>query len=112
MMPNPGAYALVLDPAIASEKLTCQFSRVLVNGGCSINILYCDTLLKLGLKETHLQPTRTVFHGIVPGQSCSPIGKIRLDVLFCSENHFLREPVWFKVVDLSIPYYVLLGRPV
>ncbi|KAI5017948.1 hypothetical protein ZWY2020_042836 [Hordeum vulgare] len=57
VMPNPGSYALVLDPTFASKRLTCRFSRVLVDGGSIINILYLDTLLKLGLKErTSYQP--------------------------------------------------------
>ncbi|KAI5006212.1 hypothetical protein ZWY2020_033455 [Hordeum vulgare] len=51
VMPNPGSYALVLDPTFASQRLTCRFSRVLVDGDSSIIILYLDTLLKLGLKE-------------------------------------------------------------
>ncbi|KAI4983752.1 hypothetical protein ZWY2020_025618 [Hordeum vulgare] len=110
-MPNPGSYALVLDPTFASKRLTCRFSRVLVDGGNSINILYLDTLLKLGLKDTDVLPTNTVFHGIVPGQSCSPIGKIQLDVLFGDKAHFRRESIWFEVVDLSSPYHALLSRP-
>ncbi|KAI5015220.1 hypothetical protein ZWY2020_056610 [Hordeum vulgare] len=77
----------------------------------SINFLYRDTLLKLGLKEKELQPTNTVFHDIVRGQSCSPIGKIQLDVLFGDKAHFHREPIWFEVVDLNSPYHALLGRP-
>ncbi|KAI4972807.1 hypothetical protein ZWY2020_003732 [Hordeum vulgare] len=76
VMPNPGSYALVLDPTFASKRLTCRFSRVLVDGGSSIIILYLDTLRKLGLKETDVLLTSTIFHGIVPGQSCSLIGKI------------------------------------
>ncbi|KAI4987386.1 hypothetical protein ZWY2020_020186 [Hordeum vulgare] len=72
VMPNPGPYALVLDPTFASKRLTCRFSRVLVDGDSSINILYRDTLLKLGLKEKDLQPTR----------------KIQLDVLFGDKAHF------------------------
>ncbi|KAI4981893.1 hypothetical protein ZWY2020_022385 [Hordeum vulgare] len=88
VMPNPGSYMLVLDPTFASKMLTCRFSRVLVDGVSSINILYLDTLLKLGLKETDVLPTSTVFHGIVRGQSCSPIGKIQLDVLFGDKAHF------------------------
>ncbi|KAI5005983.1 hypothetical protein ZWY2020_033226 [Hordeum vulgare] len=111
VMPNPGSYALVLDPTFASKRLTCRFSRVLVDGGSSINILYLDTLLKLGLKETDVLPTSTVFHGIVPRQSCSPIGKIQLDILFGDKAHFRRESIWFEVVDLSSPYHALLGRP-
>ena len=44
-------------------------------------------------------PSRTVFHGIVPGLSCSPIGKIKMDVLFGDKDHFRREAIWFEVVD-------------
>ncbi|KAI4973280.1 hypothetical protein ZWY2020_028988 [Hordeum vulgare] len=110
-MPNPGSYALVLDPTFASKRLTCRFSWVLVDLGNSINILYRDTLLKLGLKEKDLQPTNTVFHGIVLGQSCSPIGKIELDVLFGDKAHFRRESIWFEVVDLNSLYHALLGSP-
>ena len=52
-----------------------------------------------------------MFHGIVPGLSCSPSGKIQIDVLFGDKDHFHREPVWFEVVDLESPYHALLGRP-
>ena len=45
------------------------------------------------------------------GLSCSPIGKIKIDVLFRDKDHFRREAIWFEVVDLEIPYHVLLGRP-
>ncbi|KAI4983754.1 hypothetical protein ZWY2020_025620 [Hordeum vulgare] len=65
VMPNPGSYALVLDPTFSSHGLTCRFSRVLVDGGSSINILYLDTLLKLGLKEKDLQLTSIVIHGML-----------------------------------------------
>ena len=66
---------------------------------------------KLCIKQKQLQPSRTVFHGIVPGLSCSPIGKIKIDFLFGDKNHFRREAIWFEVVDLESPYHVLLGRP-
>ena len=78
LMPNPGGYALVLNPTIVARR-TCKFSRVLINGGSSINILYHGTMTKLGLKADDLEPTRTIFHGIVPGLSWSPIGRIRLE---------------------------------
>ena len=66
---------------------------------------------KLGIKQRQLQNSRTVFHGIVPRLSCSPIGKILMDVLFGDKDHFRRESVWFEVVDLESPYHALLGRP-
>ncbi|XP_020159430.1 uncharacterized protein [Aegilops tauschii subsp. strangulata] len=68
-------------------------------------------MTKLGIEARQVEPTRMVFHGIVPGLSCSPIGWIRLDVLFGTSDHFWCEPIWFEVVDLSIPYHALLGRP-
>ena len=50
-------------------------------------------MTKLGLKAEDLEPTRTVFHGIVPRLSCSPIGRVQLDVLFGDISHFRREPI-------------------
>ncbi|XP_020189508.1 uncharacterized protein [Aegilops tauschii subsp. strangulata] len=110
-MPSSGSYAMVLDSTFSTERRACRFSRILIDGGSSINILYRDTMEKLGIKQGQLQPSRTVFHGIVPGLSCSPIGKVKIDVMFGDKNHFHREPIWFEVVDLDSPYHALLGRP-
>ncbi|XP_020151312.1 uncharacterized protein [Aegilops tauschii subsp. strangulata] len=68
-------------------------------------------MTKLGLEAKDLEPTRTIFHGIVPGLSCSPTGRVRLDVMFRDSSHFRRKPIWFEVVDLSTAYHALLGRP-
>ena len=88
VMPSPGSYALVLDATLATDRRAACFSRVLIDGGSSINILYRDTLEKLNVKRKQLMPTRTMFHGIVPGLSCAPIGKIKIDVLFGDKDHF------------------------
>src|ERR1043165_9973442 len=82
IMLNPGNYPLVVDALVASPKFSCLFSRVFVDGGSTINILYKDTLVKLGLTEHDLDHSRTTFHGIVPGLSCTPMGRIRLNVIF------------------------------
>src|SRR4051812_32768019 len=110
-MPNPGTYPLVVDALFASTKFSRLFSRVLMDGGSTINILYRDTLVKLGLTERDLERSRTTFHGIVPGLSCTPLGRIRMDVIFGTEENFRREPIWFEVADLSSPYHALLGLP-
>ena len=68
-------------------------------------------MTKLGLTERDLERSRTTFHGIVPGLSCTPMGRIRLDVIFGTEENFRREPIWFEVADLSSPYHALLGLP-
>ncbi|XP_020156502.1 uncharacterized protein [Aegilops tauschii subsp. strangulata] len=110
-MPSPGAYAMVLDSTFSTERRACRFSRILIDGGGSMNILYRDTMEKLAIKEKQLLASQTVFHGIVPGLSYSPIGKIKIDVLFGDKVHFCRKPIWFEVVDLDNPYHALLGRP-
>ena len=51
VMPSPGSYALVLETTLATERRAARFSRVLIDGGSSINILYRDTMEKLGIKQ-------------------------------------------------------------
>ena len=92
VMPNPGGYALVLEPMFISPKRACTFSCVLIDGGSSINILYRDTLEKLGIAESSLMPSRTVFHGIVLGHAGSSMGLVRLDVLFGTKEIIAASP--------------------
>jgi hypothetical protein len=49
LMPSAGEYALVLDPIVHSNTHTCRFSRVLIDGGCNINLLYRSSMEKLGI---------------------------------------------------------------
>jgi hypothetical protein len=66
---------------------------------------------KLGIPAIQLKPTKLTFHGIVPGYSCTPMGRIELEVLFGGKDNHHRELIWFEVVDLNSPYHALLGRP-
>jgi hypothetical protein len=90
----------------------CRFSRVLIDGGSSINLLYRSSLEKLGIPLAQLKPSRLTFHGIMPGHSCTPLGKVQLEVLFGKKRNSRRKPIWFEVVDISSPYHALLGHPV
>jgi hypothetical protein len=47
-VPNPRVYPLIVDPVIANMRLT----KVLMDGGCSLNIIYIHTLDLLGIKRT------------------------------------------------------------
>jgi hypothetical protein len=111
IMPNPGGYALVMDPTFVGPANNIRFSKVLIDNGSSINIMYRDTMQKLGVKENMLEPSKTTFHGIVPGLSCAPMGKIRIDVMFGGRDNCRVENLMFEVVDLESPYHALLGRP-
>ena len=105
---HPGLLALVVAPQVAGYSL----NKVLMDGGSAINILYYETFLRMNLKRSQLQPTSTIFHGIVPGKSHHPEGKITLDVAFGESKHKYRmEKIEFEVVKLESPYHALFGRP-
>src|ERR1041385_7558045 len=65
----------------------------------------------MGLTQKQLQPSNTVFHGIVPGKSARLIGKIYLDTAFGNAENFRSELIPFEVVKLESPYHAILGRP-
>jgi hypothetical protein len=66
---------------------------------------------KLAILLAQLKWSRITFHGIVPGHSCTPMGRVRLKVLFGRKGDSRHEPIWFEVVDISSPYHALLGCP-
>lgn len=111
VMPNPGVYALVIDRIFTGPLSNVKFSRVLVDNGNIINIMYKDTMHKLGVTENMLLPNNTTFHGIVPGLSCTAMGKVRVEVLLGHKENCRIESILFEVVDLVSPYHALLGRP-
>ena len=78
---NPGQLALVVAPQVGGYK----FTKVLMDGGSNINILYYDTFQRMGLTNKNLKTSNIVFHGVVPGKSAYPVGKIELEVAFGDE---------------------------
>jgi hypothetical protein len=82
-----------------------------MDGGSSINILYYDTFRRMNLSEKQLQKSTTVFHGIVPEKSAYPIGRIKLDVAFGTDDNYRVESLTFEVVKIKSPYHALFGRP-
>jgi len=49
----PGVYLLIVDPIIVNTRL----SKVLMDGGSNLNIIYIETLDLLGIERTQLQPS-------------------------------------------------------
>ena len=52
-----GSAALVLDPIIDGYHLT----RVLMDGSSSLNLIYQDTVRKMGIDSSRIKPTKTTF---------------------------------------------------
>jgi hypothetical protein len=75
-IPNPGQYPLVVDPVIGNSR----FSKVLMDGGSSLTILYTHTLWLMGIGLDQLRPSTTPFHGIASGKRVQPLRQIDLPV--------------------------------
>jgi hypothetical protein len=75
-IPNPGQYLLVVDPATSNTR----FSKMLMDGGNSLNILYAHTLRLMGIRLDQLRPSTMSFHGVAPGRRVQPLGQIDLPV--------------------------------
>jgi hypothetical protein len=66
---------------------------MLIDGGSSINLLYQSSMEKLGILLAWLKPSQLTFHGIVPGHSCTPMGRVQLEVLFGKKGNSHHEPI-------------------
>jgi hypothetical protein len=106
-VPNPRVYPLVVDHIIANTRLT----KVLMDGGSSLNIIYTQTLDLPGIKRTHHRPSVRGFHGVVSGRRVEPIGRIDLPVCFGTPSNFRKETLTFEVVGFRGTYHAILGRP-
>ena len=65
---------MVLDPIIDGFHLT----RVLMDSGSILNLLYQDTVQKMGIDPSRIKPTKTTFKGIIPGVEASCTGSVTL----------------------------------
>ena len=93
---NLGHLAMVVAPQVGGYK----FTKVLMDGGRSINILYYDTFRRMGLTHKNLKPSNTVYHGAVPSNSAYLVGKIALEVVFGDEHDSRSETLTFEVVRI------------
>jgi hypothetical protein len=106
-VPIPGRYLLVVDPIIGNARLT----KVLMDGGSSLNIIYAETLGLLGIDLSMIRARAAPFHGIVPGKHVLPLGQLDLPVCFGAPSNLHRETLTFEVVRFRGTYHAVLGRP-
>jgi hypothetical protein len=104
---SPGRYPLIVDPVIGNAKLT----KVLMDGGSSLNIIYTETLGLLGIDLSMIRAGAAPFHGIVPGKRVLPLGQIDLPICFGTPSNFRKETLTFEVVGFRRTYHAVLGRP-
>jgi hypothetical protein len=97
---------LVVDPVIGNAR----FSKVLMDGGSSLNIVYAHTLRLMGIGLDQLRPSTTPFHGVAPGKRVQSFRQIDLLVWFGTPDNFRKETLTFEVVGFRGAYHAILGR--
>ena len=75
---------MVLDPIIDGFHLT----RVLMDGGSSLNLIYQDTICEMGIDPTRICHSNTTFKGVTPGTGGHCTGSLLLKVMFGSPDNF------------------------
>jgi hypothetical protein len=106
-IPNPGKYPLIVDPVIGNTRL----SKVLMDGGSSLNIIYAETLELMGISKSQIRAGGAPFHGITPGKRVQPLRQIDLPVCFGIPSNFRKEVLIFEVVGFRGAYHAVLERP-
>jgi hypothetical protein len=88
-----------------------RVAKTMINNGASLNLLMRRTFIEMGLNLADLTPVQDTFHGIIPGQSSTPIRRIDLKVSCGSEENKRREMLTFEVASFDIGYSCILGWP-
>jgi hypothetical protein len=83
-VPSPRKYPLVVDPVIVNVRLT----KVLMDEGSSLNIIYAETLGLLQIDLSTIQADAAPFHGIIPRKRVQPLGQLDLPVCFGTPSNF------------------------
>jgi hypothetical protein len=92
---------------VAEVKLT----RVLIDGGSGLNLIFTSTLRKMGLDLTDmLVPSKSPFYSIVPGNAAHPLGTVVLPIIFGTRENYHTEFIKFEVANFESSYHAILGR--
>ena len=75
---------MVLDPIIDG----IHFTQVLMDGGSDLNLLYQDTIRKMGINPTKIRHGKTSFQGVTPGPDTHCTSSLLLEVMFGSPDNF------------------------
>ena len=97
---------MVLDPIIDGYRLT----RVLMDVGSSLNLIYEDTVRRMGINPSRISQSNTTFEGVIPGVEAYGRGSIILEVTFGSPGNSRSEVLLFTIAPLQSGYHALLGR--
>ncbi|VFQ64835.1 unnamed protein product, partial [Cuscuta campestris] len=99
------------DPLVITMDMGgVDVSRVLVDTGSSVNILYLEAFEKLKLCRTRLEPLKTPLSGFT-GDSVEAEGSILLTCELGTGDQVVQKQMRFVVVNIKCVHNAILGRP-
>jgi hypothetical protein len=87
-----------------------KVAKTFIDSGASLNLMMRKSFIEMCLNLAELTPVLDIFHGIIPGQSSTPIELIDLEVSCGSGENKCREMLTFEVASFHIGYNCILGR--
>ena len=89
---------------ITIDVSNCEVARVLIDGGSSVDLIFKDTLKRMGIEESEIEKEQTQLTGF--NESTTPsIGTIKLPV----KTNGINKIVEFRVLECLSPYNIILG---
>ncbi|XP_066392212.1 uncharacterized protein [Miscanthus floridulus] len=85
-------------------------TKVQMDGGSGLNIMYVETHDAMGVDRARIQPTRAPFHGIVPRKQAMPLGQNDFPITFRGPSNYRTETIAFEVVGFHKTYHAILGQ--
>ena len=93
----------MVDPIIGTKRLT----KVLMDRGSGLNIMYAKMLDVMRIDQARIRPTEVPFHDIMPGKQTMLLGQIDLPVTFGGPSNYRAEILTFEVVGFHETYHTI-----
>jgi hypothetical protein len=77
-------------------------AKTLIDNGASLNLIMRKTFIEMGLNLKDLTLIHDMFHGVIEGQSSTPIGRIDQEVSYGIGDNKCREMLIFEVASFDI----------
>ena len=81
-----------------------------MDGGSGLNLIYQDTVHKMGIDPTKISHSNTTFKGVILGPEARCTGSLLLEVVFGSPDNFRSEKLTFYIAPFRCGYQALLER--
>jgi hypothetical protein len=82
-----------------------KVAKTLIDNGASLNLIMRKSFIEMGVNLSDL-----TFHGVIPGQSSTSIGRIDLEVSCGIGDNKHKKMLMFEVASFSTGYNCILGR--